>query len=309
MRQPDILIFMSDQHGSDYSQWGRVKVDTPVLNSMRENGTSFANAYTARPLCVPARMSMMSSLLPSKTGIFDNNYTLPDLTPCFTHSLVEAGYETVLIGRMHFIGKDQRHGFTKRLAADITPTTWNKDFKELMKERGRAVRAFGSECARDLVGAGVSMVSEYDEMVIKSSLKYLNEDHEKPQFILVGTFGPHCPYITSKAMFEKYMSRLEGPNYFESNTLPDYMDHQSLLKARMKGNEVTPEIAKASLAAYCGQIEIMDKEIGKVRDAFISYAARNNNKAMVTYLIMEIPWENDEFMENRRFSISLRKSH
>ena len=35
MKQPDILLFMSDQHGADYCSWGDVKVDTPTLDAIR----------------------------------------------------------------------------------------------------------------------------------------------------------------------------------------------------------------------------------------------------------------------------------
>ena len=34
MKQPDILLFMSDQHGADYCSWGDVKVDTPTLDAL-----------------------------------------------------------------------------------------------------------------------------------------------------------------------------------------------------------------------------------------------------------------------------------
>ena len=34
-------------------------------------------------------------------------------------ALRDAGYETVLGGRMHFVGPDQRHGFEKRIIGDV----------------------------------------------------------------------------------------------------------------------------------------------------------------------------------------------
>lgn len=58
MKQPDILLFMSDQHGADYCSWGDVKVDTPTLDAIRKTGTVFENTYTSCPLCVPARISL-----------------------------------------------------------------------------------------------------------------------------------------------------------------------------------------------------------------------------------------------------------
>ena len=32
IQRPDIMIYMSDQHGADYCSWGRTPVDTPVLD-------------------------------------------------------------------------------------------------------------------------------------------------------------------------------------------------------------------------------------------------------------------------------------
>ena len=112
MNHPDILLFMSDQHAPQFMGGAEIPVDTPNLDVLRREGTSFNETYTACPLCVPARMAMLSGTRPSHTGIFTNVDTLPDTQPTFLHHLAAAGYETVLVGRMHFIGQDQRHGFT-----------------------------------------------------------------------------------------------------------------------------------------------------------------------------------------------------
>lgn len=282
--KPDMMIYMSDQHGADYCHWGTVPVDTPVLSQMRENGTSFEAAYTPCPLCVPARMSMMSAKLPSGTGVYENGYTLADLIPCFTHALAAAGYETVLIGRMHFTGRDQRHGFTKRIAPDITPVSWKKPFQKIVEERGRTVSAFSSNGATDLVGAGVSIVTDYDHMVLEHALQYLKEEHDKPQFILVGTFGPHFPYITEEGMYRKYYERAEAPEYFEREALPEYIRQIPPLSGKVKGELVTPEIARGCLAAYCGQIEVMDRQIGILRHSFQEFAQKRGNGQVFGYI-------------------------
>lgn len=283
-KQPDILVFMSDQHGADYVEWGGIPVDTPSLDAMRQNGTSFDAAYSSCPLCVPARMSMMSGLLPSRTGIFTNNDTLPDMTPCFTHALVAAGYETVLIGRMHFIGKDQRHGFTKRLAPDLTPVSWVRPMEALRRERGILQFTTFDLGATEIVGAGESFVEHYDCMVVDSALRYLSEPHDKPQFILVGTYGPHFPYVTSEALFQKYLDRVQLPAFFSSSELPDYMESVAALRQRVKGDEVDKANARACLAAYCGQIERMDGQIGELRNAFAAYGRSSGRDGIMAYI-------------------------
>lgn len=284
MKKPDILIFMSDQHGADYTSWGSVPVDTPVLEQIRREGTSFEAAYTSCPLCVPARMSMMASLLPSSTGIYGNTDVIPNTTPCFTHALVAAGYETVLIGRMHFVGNDQRHGFTKRLASDMTPVSWTVPKEEIKRERGELNACTAEPWCVNYVGAGESPVMHYDRMVVDTALRYLEEEHEKPQFILVGTYGPHFPYITSKELYLKYIDRVKKPSFFEPDELPHYLNGFDVLNRRVKKREVGWEIGKGALAAYCGLIELMDKQIGEVKRAFEQYNNRTGNKGIFGYL-------------------------
>ena len=283
-KQPDILVFMSDQHGADYTGRGNLPVDTPVLDEMRENGCAFDAAYTSCPLCVPARMSMMSALLPSRTGIFGNADTLPDMTPCFTHALVAAGYETVLIGRMHFIGRDQRHGFTKRLAPDITPVSWSRPFKQIQEEHGLLQYTTHDAGAVDIVGGGESFVKHYDRMVVDRALDYLRQPHEKPQFILVGTYGPHFPYITNAELYRKYLERVQLPAFFAAGTQPDYMQSVEALRLKMKDEEVDETNALGCLAAYLGQIEVMDGQIGEVRRAFAAYAAQAGHESVFAYV-------------------------
>ena len=104
------------------------------------------------------------------------------------HALVAAGYETVLAGRMHFVGEDQRHGFTKRIAPDITPVSWTVPKEKMAQERGNLMGCQGEPFCLNYVGAGESPVMNYDKMVIEQVLEYLEEPHEKPQFILVGTY-------------------------------------------------------------------------------------------------------------------------
>jgi choline-sulfatase len=67
MDQPDILVLISDQHAGRYGGFaGDRLVQTPNLDQIAANGTVFDAAYTSCPLCVPARISMLT--LPRNTG-------------------------------------------------------------------------------------------------------------------------------------------------------------------------------------------------------------------------------------------------
>jgi choline-sulfatase len=221
---------------------------------------------------------MLSGHLPSDTGILTNNDTLPDTMPTFLHALVKAGYETVLIGRMHFIGRDQRHGFTKRLFGDITPVTWNRPIDEMKKERGVFMYTFSEPNCTDVTGGGESPVVHYDRAVIDAALTYLKKEHEKPQCIVIGTYGPHFPYVAPVTLYQKYRDQVKLPLFFEDD--PPYINEfiRKLQKHESK------EKALQCLAAYCGMIEQTDHYIGILREAADSFARNRKNGLVFVYL-------------------------
>ncbi|ETP72955.1 arylsulfatase A family protein [Lachnospiraceae bacterium JC7] len=275
MSQPDILFFMSDQHTPYFSGFGGNNVDTPEMDSLCRDGIRFSEAYSNCPLCVPARLSMLSSLRPAKTGIFTLDDALPDLTPTFLHYLVEQGYETVLCGRMHFLGNDQRHGFTKRIAHELTPTSWNAPRHKLKEDRGVLTRSFGEPFCTAVVGGGESTVEYYDRYVVDSAIRYLSEDHEKPQFIMVGLYGPHFPYVGDKELYLKYLKRVTLPESFHDPCpTPVLARHVQ---------PVSEKLAISIRAAYSAMVEQTDEKLGQVRKAFDSFCDRRGNGRLFIY--------------------------
>ncbi|MDD7162485.1 MAG: sulfatase-like hydrolase/transferase [Candidatus Ornithospirochaeta sp.] len=279
MEMKNILIFMSDQHSPSFSEFSGGLAKTPTLNEMADNGTVFDAAYTSCPLCVPARMSFMSGRLPSKTGILNNYSILADNIPTIAHAFDAAGYETVLIGRMHFVGENQKHGFQTRLVGDITSPEWKptKAFNE--KNRGPFMKCFDETGCTTIIGGGNSPVQEFDEAVVKAAEEWLSIPHEKPQFIVVGTYAPHFPYVAALDKYRYYLDKVSLPWGFDNP--PEYLD--PALRIRLDRSSRDPDIALRAQAAYCGMIETTDENIGTVRKAFNAYNASNNQKGLFVY--------------------------
>lgn len=276
--QPDILLFMSDQHAPQYMGGGEMEVDTPNLDVLRREGTSFTQAYTACPLCVPARMAMLSGMRASRTGIFTNMDALPDTLPTFLHHLVAEGYETVLVGRMHFMGADQRHGFTKRVAPDFTNSGWVRP-PWLEDDFGVHTQTMGYKWCTHVVGGGESPVLAYDEMVTRAAEEYLDQAYKKPQCIVVGTYGPHFPYVAPPELFYKYLKTARLPETFG-------MEEAFMNPVLRSLQEPDPrdEVVLACQAAYKGLVEHMDGLIGRVRRAFDASTVRRGRARLFGYL-------------------------
>lgn len=274
----DILIFLSDQHsGSKLGCMGDDIVRTPNLDRIGEMGVVFRNAYTSCPLCVPARMSMLTGRLPSTINQFNNFGSIHPDQPTFLHAMTVAGYETVLCGRMHFDGLDQRHGFTKRIAGDITPTAI-RSHVEFRKKRKSFALTLGDIGCITLIGGGNSPTLAYDRYVIDCALEYLNESHEKPQIIVVGTYAPHFPYVAPKELYDYYFDKVTIPE-----TALETFDSVHPVHAKRMIDK-SENVVRAARAAYYGMVEFTDQKVGEVHAAWQEYLSRTNREGIFVYL-------------------------
>jgi arylsulfatase A-like enzyme len=107
-RRPNLLVIITDQqHAGMMSCAGNPWLKTPAMDRLAASGTRFELAYSANPVCVPARVSMMTGFLPSRFGMRSNaeaRNQLPaeSLKQCMGWIFREAGYETVYGGKTHW---------------------------------------------------------------------------------------------------------------------------------------------------------------------------------------------------------------
>ena len=95
--------------------------DRADLTGLARGGTVFDARCAPRRCACRRAGSLMTGLLPSRTGAIDNAGELPASIPTFAHRLRLLGYRTVLTGKMHFVGPDQLHGFEERPMTDVYP--------------------------------------------------------------------------------------------------------------------------------------------------------------------------------------------
>ena len=69
---PNILFIMADQFRGDVMSCVGGPAKTPNLDALAAEGVCFTNCCTVAPLCVPARISMMTGKYPHTTGVWDN---------------------------------------------------------------------------------------------------------------------------------------------------------------------------------------------------------------------------------------------
>ena len=111
-RRPNLLFLFSDQHCQKIAGcYGDKVVQTPNLDGLAAAGVVFDNAYCPSPICVPSRMSLLTGRHPHAQDCWTNDDFLASDRPTLAHAWGAAGYEPVLVGRLHAMGPDQLHGY------------------------------------------------------------------------------------------------------------------------------------------------------------------------------------------------------
>lgn len=257
----------------------------PNLRKLAGQSTRYANAYTASPLCSPARASFMSGQLPRRTRVYDNAAEFASDIPTYAHHLRRAGYQTCLSGKMHFVGADQLHGFEERLTTDIYPADfgWTPDYRKPGERIDWWYHNMGS-----VTGAGVAEITnqyEYDDEVAYNACRKLYDlsrgADPRPWCLTVSFTHPHDPFVARR----KYWDLYEGiPELEPPEAIPyDRMDahSQRLMDAcDWRGLDITAQNIRRARQGYFANISYVDEKLGELLDVL----KRSRQEAIVVFV-------------------------
>ena len=100
--RPNVIIFCVDEMRADHLACaGNPIVQTPNLDRIAARGTVFSRAYCNNPICMPARASMFTGLLPRDHGVRINGQSLRTDLPLLPQVLADQGYRTHAAGKLH----------------------------------------------------------------------------------------------------------------------------------------------------------------------------------------------------------------
>ncbi|MVW71828.1 choline-sulfatase [Bordetella sp. 15P40C-2] len=272
-QKPNFLFLMADQLTAfALRMYGNGVCRTPNLDRLAARSTRYANMYCNFPLCAPSRVAMLSGRLPSAVGVYDNASEFSAEVPTFLHHLTLAGYNTILSGKMHFVGPEQHHGFQERLTTDIYPSDfgWTPDWREEIPiaPTGMNMRSVieAGECRR-------SMQIDYDDEVVFRGVQKLYDlgrlHRDRPFFLAVSMTHPHNPYVSTRDFLELY--RTEEIDMPRVGPIPfDQQDaHSQRLWYMFRQDEYDLDDAHVRTArhAYYAMVSYVDAQVGRLLDA------------------------------------------
>ena len=268
VRRPNFVLVMTDQHAArTLGAAGDPAADTPALDRLAAGGTRFANAYCPSPLCVPSRMAFLTGLEPHVSGVLSNDDFLPSDIPTFAHALGAVGYDCRLVGRMHFYGPDQLHGFAVRPIGDIGPGWPGAGapyIGPLTGARGnRGDQVPGS-------GMGETSYQAFDRAVAEAGVNTLaglcaaRDAGGAPFLAMVSLFCPHPPYIALPEDTEAVAGNVGPPRLRAPQNR-----HPALEEWAVAGgvDRIDGSATMRARRAYYGLVRMIDRFAGRVFDA------------------------------------------
>ena len=259
-------------------------VHTPNIDRLAERGVLFTNAHCPSPKCAPSRAAIMTGLMPSTTGLYDNGHwwypNLPNVVTLPMH-FRNHGYEALGAGKVFH-----------HTAGNHPPNQWN-DFQSIRFHddpwfRGSELNYPWTQVVPFPPGFPFSQVAglphENDWGVIPRSegefddarsadyaIRYLETARDgHPFFLACGIFRPHLPWYVPQRFLDLYpLDDVQLPSVKEDDRADIPAGGLALAESRERDLRTIRTAGKTreAVRAYLASISFADHQVGRILNA------------------------------------------
>ncbi|MDP6037891.1 MAG: sulfatase-like hydrolase/transferase [Candidatus Latescibacteria bacterium] len=302
-QQPNIILIITDQQRYDtIAELGFPFMDTPNLDQLVREGTSFDQCYITAPSCGPARASLFTGYYPHTTGIYKN---ADRWTKTWVSQLADVGYHCVNVGKMHTFPFETPAGFHERYVVENKDRylegryyfdEWDKALaaQGLVKQQRELYRK--RDDYNDVLGAFDWELPEdtHSDFFVGNTAKWWLKTKPKPDgplFMEIGFPGPHPPYDPIPRYAKPYMEKdlpldevtqedLDGqPLPFKKMRVHNCeVDHDSVVHQL----DPTAEQRHRQRAYYLANVTMIDEKIGEILEVLEEQGYLENSVVMFT---------------------------
>ena len=289
-----VFLFPDQQRGDTVGFAGNAVVRTPNLDRLAGEAVTFSRCVTNSPVCMPARMSLMSGKHPCEHGMWANNIDGDPATPNHVRNIRDAGYRTAQVGKVHLHvrrpgdGHAREHahkmpawGFedTHELRDIMAYATADCYYTDFLRERGHldAFRSYMRVVVRgetertmlpwetppSLVPADETL----DMYTARKAVEWI--DHyagDQPFYLQVSFPGPHNPFDSPASDRALYDAEEMPPAILDPGTGPVAPRVRTSREGgRLQNMTATQD--RLMRAYYYAKVTHIDRGIGLVLDA------------------------------------------
>ncbi|MFB2011164.1 sulfatase [Flintibacter sp. P01028] len=282
-KRPNILFIMTDQFRADAMSCTGGCAHTPALDRLAAEGIRFTQCHTVSPLCVPARVSMMTGLYPHTTGVWKNSdFVLSPDANLWVRAIRDSGYATSVFGKLHlhtdygdFIQREYLvNGYGFETVNEVSGPHSTCQTRTHMSEEW-SKRGLWDMFCEDMLSRSkrpyakpspLSPEDYYDTYVGRKAREYLEQyTDDRPWFCHVSFPGPHEPWDAPKPYSDLYSPEdMPDPLPRTMDGAPDRPqgEYDKLLQNPII--QCSNAESKEIQANYCGSVTLIDDLIGSI---------------------------------------------
>jgi arylsulfatase len=305
-QRPNIILIITDQQRYEtVNALGYPYMETPHLDRLTREGTTFTQCHCTAPSCAPSRASLFTGNYPHDTGVWKNGDEWPR---SWVQDLHDSGYYCANIGKMHTNPFDDEIGFDERWVVENKDRflggkaytnykdEWDKSFiRDGVTKPSRVVYRQYPDY-RDRMGAFVWPLddeSQSDMYVGRKAETWLRQDapSDQPFFLEVGLPGPHPPYDPPQRFLDLYRGkklpwRRTDPADVAGQPRPLQqlrqhnfeVDHDSVVHLDNPSDEQLQQLWEH----YLANVSAIDEQVGAILDAVAARGETDNTIIMFT---------------------------
>lgn len=253
-----VMIMTDTQRLDMVSCYQDVGIKTPHIDALAAQGLKFNKAYTAQPVCGPARSALFTGQFPCINGGYANCNAPALNVKTIGQRLADKGILTGYIGKWHLDGGDY-------FGLGRAPEGWDKDtwydMRNYLDELTEPER-FKSRQTETMEHEDIPASFTYAHRCADRAIAFLERHRDEDFFLVVSFDEPHGPSLAPQPYASMYQDfeLPKRPNVYD--TLEHKPAHQQVWSGPRRFAD--REALRLKAPALFGCNSFVDSEIGRV---------------------------------------------